>query len=306
MMKRSAAFIAAALLLLSGCAAKTSSEVTAQPPFWVAENEENGAVIYMLGTMHVGEKGVTYPEYITAAFESCDMVAVEIDTEHFSDDELLSASAQLLLRDGMTAKDCFGDDYDEVVSFLTEKGVYHRSMEIYIPYYWSSALTMLIAEDCGLSSDYGTESIFIDMAWEQNKKVIEIESLAEQYGMMAEIPMSVQVDTVLSGIGEENYAEQVTATREMYEDWLHFDTEGLESLNEELESVSAELDEDYEAFNDMMYIERQARMADFAARCLENGKKVFMMVGAAHFFIEDDIITLLEDSGYTVREIRAE
>ncbi len=302
MIKRSAALIAAALLLFTGCADKAPSEVIAQPPFWVAENEENGAKIYLLGTMHVGEKGITYPEYVTAAFESCDVVAVEIDTEHCSEDEMLSASTRLLMPDGITAKECFGEDYDEVVSFLTEKEVYHRSMEIFIPYYWGSALTMLIAEDCGLSPEYGTESIFIDMAWEQNKKIFEIESLAEQYGMMAEIPMSVQVETVLSGIGEENYAEQVAATRKMYEDWLNFDTEGLESLNEDMD----ELDEDYEAFNDMMYIERQQRMAKYAARCLERGEKVFMMVGAAHFYIEDDIITLLEDSGYTVRELRAE
>lgn len=306
MIRRAAAFAAAAIMLLTGCAESASEPVTAQPPFWVVENEDTGAVLYMLGTMHVGEKGIVYPEYVTAAFDSCDIVAVEIDTEHISEDEALSASALLLTSDGAAAKDSFGEHYDEVVAFLKEKGVYHSSMEIFIPYYWGTALTMLIAEDCGLSADHGTESIFIDRAWEQRKRVVEIESLSEQYAMMADIPVSVQVDTVLSGIGEENYAMQVEATRAMYEDWLRFDTEGLESLNDDMDGASAQLDEDYELFNDMMYVDRQKRMAEFAEGCLQSDEKVFMMVGAAHFYIEEDIITLLEDSGYTVREIRAD
>ena len=306
MIRRAAAFAAAAIMLLTGCAERSSEPVTAQPPFWVVENKDTGAVLYMLGTMHVGEKGIVYPEYVTAAFDCCDIVAVELDTEHISEDEALSASALLLMPDGAAAKECFGEHYDEVVAFLKEKGVYHISMEIFIPYYWGTALTMLIAEDCGLSSEYGTEAIFIDMAWDQKKQIVEIESLSEQYAMMADIPVSVQVDTVLSGIGEENYAMQVEATRAMYEDWLRFDTEGLESLNDEMEGASEELDEDYELFNDMMYIDRQKKMAEFAESCLQSGEKVFMMVGAAHFYIEEDIITLLEDSGYTVREIRAE
>lgn len=305
-MKRSAVLIAAVTLLLTGCSLSDGEKKTSvvQPPFWVAEHPESGAVIYMLGSMHVGEEGAVYPDYVTEAFESCSTLAVELDSDSYSYEELVSASKYLLMPEGLTAEQCFGDDYDKVVDFLKEKDVYHRTLEQFTPYYWASSLTMLIAEDCGLLSEYGTETVFRSMAKEQGKEIVEIESLSEQYAMMAEIPMSVQVETVLSGIGEENYAEQVAVTREMYEDWASFDSEGLESLDEEAEGVSQELQTDYIIFNDMMYNDRQKRMAEFAADCLENGEDVFMTVGAAHFFVGEDIISLLEQKGYIVREVR--
>ncbi len=291
-----------AVLLLTGCAPKQPAEtVIAQPPFWAAEHPGSGAVVYMLGSMHVGEDGIVYPEYVTSAFDSCDTVAVEVDVDGCTYEEIVSASRQLLMPDDTSAQECFGEDYGEVVDFLREMGVYERAMEEFIPYYWCSSLTLMMAEESGLSSDYGTESIFLARARAQDKQIAEIESIAEQYAMMADIPMDVQVQSVLDTVGDENYEAQVAATRQMYEDWLCFDEEELEQLNDD---GSGELPEGYDEFMRLMYLDRQMLMADYIADCLENGRDVFVIVGAAHFYIEEDILTLLEQQGYIIRPIR--
>ena len=297
--------IAAALcaaLLLTGCARRQEAEpVIAQPPFWSVQHPESGAVVYMLGSMHVGEEGIVYPEYVTAAFDESDTVVVEVDVDGCSYQELVSASRELLMPDDTSAEKCLGDDYDEVVEFLKEKGVYEKAMEEFIPYYWCSSLTLLMAADSGLSADHGTESLFLERAREQGKSVAEIESVAAQYAMMADIPMDIQVQSVLDCIGEENYAAQVEATREMYEDWLCFDVQALEQLNDD----NGEMTDSYAEFMRLMYLDRQVLMADCIADRLESGGDAFVIVGAAHFFIEEDILTLLEQQGYIVDEIRS-
>ncbi len=297
-----AAISALFLLIPCGCSAKQDTQpVTAQPPFWIAEHPESGAAVYMLGSMHVGEKGLLYPEYVTSAFDSSDIIAVEVDVDACTYQEIVEASRELLLPDDTSVEECLGEQYGEVVEFMRDKKVYEKAMEEFIPYYWCSALTLQISEDCGLSSEYGTESILLARARNQGKQIEEIESLSGQYAMMADIPMDVQVQTLLDTVGEENYAEQLTATRDMYEDWLYFDIDGLESLNDD---GADEAPEGYEEFMQLMYLDRQEHMAEYISGCLEDGSNAFVIVGAAHFFIEDDIITLLENSGYTVREIR--
>ncbi len=291
------------LLGAAGCSVGAPEPIQATPPFWEVTHPESGARLYLLGSMHVGEEGIAYPEYILSAFDSCDTVAVEVDTQNYEYSELVQASRWLLTPDSTSTAECLGESYELTVEFLKKKGVYQQALEEYIPYYWCSTLTMGIAEECGLSAEYGTEAIFLTMAGKQDKQIVEIESLEQQYSMMAAIPMEVQVQTLTQSIGDDNYAQQVEATREMYEDWLQFDEQGLEALNEDSIADSDSV-EGYEKFIELMYISRQQRMAAFAAECLESGEDVFMLVGAAHFYIEEDILTLLGNERYIIEEIR--
>ncbi len=299
--KRISALLAGALLLGCGCSAE--KEVLATPPFWVVENQENGATLYLLGSMHVGESGLVYPNYVLDAYSSCDTVAVELDTMDYERSELTAAAQYLLLPDGTTAEELLGDSYRDTVDFLKQRSLYDKSFEDVIPYFWCSSMAMDIAGKCDLYAAYGTEAHFLGMAHSDGKQIAEIESFAEQYAMMAEIPMEIQLMTLENSIGSENYAVQVQSTRELYEDWLYFDVEGLESLDDSSE-VPEELQESYAEFLDLMYNDRQSAMAEFALDCLDGGEDVFMLVGAAHFFVGEDIITLLEQNGYTATAIR--
>ena len=37
------------------------------PPFWVAEDEQTGAQVFLLGSMHAGTEDAVYPEYVMEA-----------------------------------------------------------------------------------------------------------------------------------------------------------------------------------------------------------------------------------------------
>lgn len=298
-----AALVLCTAMLLTGCADSASSQqAELTPPFWVAEDAGTGAKLYLLGSMHVGSRYAGYPEYVMQAFDESGVVAAELDVTQ-TGESAFEAAKLLLCPEGLTAADCFGEEYDSVVEFYKRKGLYSRTLDSYIPYFWGSYISVAAAEDCGLSSEYGTEEYFLSLAHEDGKEIVEIESYEEQYRMMSEIPMSVQVQAVTDSIGER-YDELVKETLSLYEAWAGFDEEALEALNISVyESISAEMSEDYAVFMDKVYFSRQELMADKAAELLQSGETAFMLVGAAHFYIEDDILTLLEADGYTITKI---
>ncbi|MGN0686970.1 MAG: TraB/GumN family protein [Oscillospiraceae bacterium] len=314
-MKRAAALLAL-LLLLTGCADGAASQPTELvPPFWLAEDTSTGNRLYLLGSMHVGESNTVYPDYVMDAYEQSTKILVEVDTKA-EDTEKSKGAEYLLCPEGTDARQYFGEDYDRAADFFGSKGIYRRSYDRYIPYFWASVVSTTAAAECGLYSEYGTESVFISLAHADGKEVVQIESYEEQYRMMSEIPMSVQLYSVLSCIGEDNYAEQLGSTRELYNAWATFDEAALGALNEDIyKDVPQELEADYGIFMEKMYYSRQRKMAQAAMDALaapaapaapESGSTSFMLVGAAHFFIEEDILTLLEKDGYRISEIRPE
>ena len=287
----------------------SAEKTVVTPPFWVVEDAKTGGTLYLLGSMHVGKPNTVYPDYVMEAYEACDTVAAEFDTVAANQDlqASMDAAEMLLCPDGKTAKDYFGDEYDEVVDFFTEKGLYYSMLDMYIPYYWASLLSVQIASDAGFDVSGGTEPYFLGKAHEDGKTIVEIESMEEQYEMIANIPMDIQVSSVTDCIGNTNYLLQQGSMQILYDAWSTFDEESLESLNDSGTVIPPEANaESYEKYFDLMYYDRQENMGEAAVEFLQSGEDVFMFVGAAHFYIEEDILTYIENAGYTVEAVDGE
>lgn len=312
--------IAAAALcctMLASCAGNTaqslpddtSAEETIEltPPFWVVKDNETGGVLYLLGSMHVGKENAVYPDYVMEAYDRCDTIAAELDTVAANSNLQASIDAlqYIMCENGTTAADYFGEDYGSVKDFFEEKNQPVYVLDYYVPYYWASSISVAAAADAGLDSQYGTENYFLDMAHEDGKYIVEIESLVEQYEMMGKIAMPLQVQLVMECVGEENYQLQTESISELYNAWSAFDEQYLELLDEEaIEIPDGVSHEDFDEYMSLMYYDRQQDMGEAAVKFLKNGSAVFMFVGTAHFYIEDDILTYLENAGYTVNAVR--
>ena len=120
--------------------------------------------------------------------------------------------------------------------------------------------------------------------------------------MMGEIPMSVQLQTLAECVGDDKISAQAQASAELYEAWSRFDEDYLGSMTvydpEEVTNV-----DDWQEYYDMMYTDRQKKMADFITDALKNGEQGFVFVGAMHYYAAPSIIYLLEQSGYEVTAI---
>ena len=300
-MRKALLCLLAALLLLTGCAAEPPEVLS--PPFWEALSPE-GERAWLLGSMHAGRKNTAYPEYILQAFDACESVICEVDTTALSGDEreLSECLSLLLCPSGTTARDLFGGDYDEIKSFFVKNGMYSPAYENYLPVLWTTALSNKTAEKCGLESALGTETLLLERAKSQGKTIIEAETARAQYEVLAASPVQLDVYT-LKTAAQNGFEAQKDSLNELYRAWAQFDGEALEGLLHE--DVPEEYAQDYADYCRAMYYDRQQVMA----QCLIGADKsggVFMFVGALHYYAEPDIITLLENEGWTVREVRGE
>lgn len=323
----SASAVIAAAIMLSGCVGTPESRSSASsepkspltvdltpeyengcitPPFWVVTAEETDAQIFLLGSMHAGKQDVKYPEYVLEAYRNSSYVAPEMDTVAFTGNiQLQRVCVGYLTLDGGTAADYIGDSYNETLDYFKKNGIYQSGMENTIPFYWASAASALVMERSGLESQYGTETIFLNLAYKDGKEIREIEGGESQYKMMGEIPMSVQLETLSQCVSDENIALQAEATEELYEAWSSFDDMYLSGLSVYKAEDVANPD-DWQDYYDMMYTERQKLMTDFIIDSLEAGEQGFVFVGTLHYYAEPSVISLLKEAGYSVEPIRPE
>lgn len=298
-MKRALAAAAAAILLLTGCAAKTPDTLT--PPFWLAVSPE-GEQAWLLGSMHAGKKNAAYPDYILEAFDACESVICEVDTIALEADsaELAECLSLLLCPDGTTARDMFGESYDGIKAFFVKNGMYSPAYERYLPVLWTTALSNKTADKCGLDGALGTETLLLERAKSQGKTIIEAESARAQYEVLAASPAELDMYTLETAV-QDGFAAQCESLEELYRAWSQFDGAALEGLLDE--DVPEEYADAYAEYCRAMYADRQEVMAQTLIGADKDGG-VFMFVGALHYYAEPDIITLLENEGWTVSEVR--
>lgn len=289
------AFISAALMLVAllfgGC--EKVEQKPADPPFITVSDDNTGGVVYMLGTMHVAENGVCYPDEIYKAIDECELVAVEVDLIALDKNNAKLNEAMKLLecKTGTTA-DILGEDYGKIKKFFAEKGLYNAVYDKYIPAVWNSQLSNKIAADCGYYAQNGTDRAVIKYAMEKGKKIFELESVYEQYKMNSEESEALQAYMLKASV-ETPYDEQLSVMRELYGAWSNGDLSALEKMLEG-DEVPEELSDDYDNYYAAMYTNRNRKMAQQISEWLSGGKKVFVAVGAMHFVAEPSILYYLE------------
>lgn len=316
-MKKLLKIAAAALLslVITGCStaknqplevdyAPQAGQDCVTPPFWVVDDADTGAQIFLLGSMHAGVKNAQYPDYILDAMRNSSWVAPEMDTVAFSRDYILQQKCvRYLMLDGVTARDVIGADYDSIVEYFRSRGIWQDGMESMCPFLWASAANPLVLEQAGLDTEYGTENVLLELAHKEGMKIREIEGGEAQYKMMGSIPMSVQLETLEQCASDDGIKAQAQDATELYKAWSSFDDEYFSGL-EVYDPAQVSDPDSWDAYYAMMYTDRQKLMSDFIISALKNGELGFVFVGTMHYYADPSVITQLEQAGYTVRAIR--
>lgn len=280
-----------------------SEENKVYPPFFKITDPGTGGTAYLLGTIHVGLENTVYPSEVYAALDECSALAVELDLPALEKDQakLMNAMMPLMLLDGTTTRDYLGEDYDRVLKFFRDNGMYVLGLEYYIPAMWENMISSKLAEDCGFDAMLGTDRHMLEYAKEHSMKIVELETAEEQYGVIAGEAMELQVYSLISSV-DADYEEMKDGLKELYRAWSVNDDAAFESM------VSAEgefpegLEDDYAAYYYAMYEGRQKNMAAYIESSLANGETVFVAVGAMHCYATPDILDFLE--GKTIEKVK--
>lgn len=316
--KKWLALLLAILLLLCSTACDSGSSrrdrddddgsSSAATPLLYRVTDSEGNVAWLFGSIHVGKKSYyPLPDYITDALEGSDGLAVEFDIVAFEEDVAgqTRALTKLVYRDGTTIRDHLSEEvYEQAVDTLEDLGIYMAAYDMYMPMLWSSLIdSSLLDEE---ATALGVDRHMIEMAYDLELPVIDVESADIQYGMMASFSEELQELLLMASVEGANDAEQyVDEVEDLMDMWYDGDAEALRAyLSSEGDGLSPEEQALYEEYNTKMRTERDQDMTDFVIDALEDGEELFVCVGAAHVVGDGGIVDQLLAKGYTVEEVK--
>ena len=286
----------------------TKTQIT---PLLYKVSDENGNCVWLFGSIHVG-KDYYYPlpDYVLSAYENADALAVECDIKAFESDVAAQTEAlmPLVYTDGTKISDHISEEvYEKAVEAMTEFELYASYMDMFSPILWYSLIDTSLVEKAGAEPDLGIDNYFLNDAYSSGKEILEVESVKFQYDMLANFSEKLQallLEEVLYYYENfDLYKEDIDTLMNV---WADGDSEEfaeyLLSEDDELETEEEKML--YEEYNNAMIVNRNIGMADFAEDAIENGKEVFICVGAAHVVGEGAMADLLTKRGYNVEIIR--
>ena len=159
----------------------------------------------------------------------------------------------------------------------------------------------------GLSPELGIDQHFMELAHAQGKEIIEIESSASQYDALNRIPDMAYEFLFSSYLYQpgETAGDSLKAT---YDAWksgalqASMEIIGEEAAAGDASGYGSAISEYYR----ILFTERNAVMTDAAESYLDDGKKVFLTVGAEHLLGSEGVVALLEADGYHLSQLGGE
>lgn len=284
-------------------------EATSTPLLYRVSDEE-GNEIWLFGSIHVGiEDYYPLPDYVMDAFADSEALAVEFDIVDFERrlGAQMKALQALIYTDGTTIQDHIPADlYEKALAIVKENKLYNKAFEMYVPMMWVSLIENILMELAEVDTSLGVDRYMIELAYECDKPVLDVESAEFQYGMMAGFSEELQGYLLEQSVSSFDAPEEYIAEiEEMVVLWsLGNEEEFAAVVSKQPEFSTAEEAALYEEYNNAMIYERNRNMTAYAVEALENGEELFICVGAAHVVGQGALAENLRELGYTVEIVR--
>lgn len=262
---------------------------------------------WLLGTMHVTDPRVTnLPAEAKTAFDGSAVVVLESD-------EILDqqkAAARLMATPDLlyfAGKESISDYLNPDEKKLLEDGLMKRGMPFNAVVKMKPwMLTSMVAlPSCELSRK--AQGIpFLDMKLAKDglamgKQIKGVETMAEQLNVVAGLPMSFHVKSLIGTVKYPEYtADMMETTLKLYlrgDIGLVFPAGAYFAPEKNAEDFK-----DMALFEDRLIRMRNHTMADRAEPILAEGN-VFMAVGALHLVGDEGVVELFRKKGYTVTAV---
>ena len=276
-------------------------------PLLYKVTDGDGDVVWLFGSIHVGTPDYyPLPDYVLDAFDGSDALAVEADIVAAEENpyELAGVMAKMLYADGTTIADHISPElYEKAVGILTLEGQYMALIDLYQPVIWWNLIENALITHSQLDAMLGIDRYMIGLAKDSGKELLEVESAQFQMEMLGAFSEELQI-FLLEQIVESYYAmdEYLADLDVMAQLWKSGDEAAFEAYlaDSDTEELTEEEMALYAEYTAALITNRNLSMTEYAQARLEEGKEVFICVGAAHVVGEGAMAQLLEQAGYTV------
>ncbi len=273
--------------------------VSAQAPqkhFLWSVTDAKGAVVYLLGSLHVLTPGF-YPlsPDIEKAFEASKVLVEEVDLDEMNNPAaLLPIMGKAMFTDGRTLDQVVSTaTYAEVTKRAEKAGIPMPAMQRMKPWMAAVALTVPLLQAAGFDTNLGVDKHFFDKAKAAGLERRGLETVTYQLDRFDQLSPALQEEVLVSTMAELD--TQVANVTEVATAWASGNTGTIERL---LLTSMLESPELYQR----LLVERNQNWLSHIDTCLQQDARCFVVVGAAHLVGPHGVPALLQKKGYKVEQ----
>lgn len=257
---------------------------------WKIYGNELKDTSFLYGTMHTkDERAFNFKEEVLVAFDKASIYAMELNIDSINQTELIN---ELIMDSTSSLKSLLSNkNYQLAENYFKDSiGISLFFFDKIAPIYTTQLVT---ANDLGAQKEEAMDLYFHEKAKDQKKKIVGLETAAEQINAFNSIPYNIQAKELIKAVKAaykgENELDNIIAI------YIEEDLDKLLQL-----STTNSSNKKYSTIiNDIFIDKRNKTMAKRAeALILENC--VFIAIGAAHLPGENGVIELLRKNGYLV------
>jgi uncharacterized protein len=283
-----------ALGLALQCVAGAATPATApKNTLWSIKGRENK--VYLVGSMHMLRASDALPPAIDAAYKDAESLLMEIDMDNLDPmaNQKVAMELGMLPEDKSLESQLDAASYAKVVAYAREVGLDERFLNRFQPWFAAVTLTQLNLIKVGFEANSGVEMRLTARAAKDRKEIRGLETLDEQLGLLAKLPLEQQREFLLFSVEDGSRAR--TEIDKMVSAWRKGD----------VKSLSALLSEGFEKYPDLyrpLTVERNRKWIGRIEDLLDDKEDYLVVVGALHLVGTDSVIDLLQKKGYKVQQ----
>ncbi len=247
---------------------------------------------YVFGTIHIEDPRVlALPDAVVSALAAADTFVMELKPDLSSLTQLGSA---MLYSDGDDLEQVLGKGlFARAVKALAERGIPETTARRMKP--WAVLVTLNVPKpETGMVLDI----VLYMKAVQQGKRIQGLESSEEQVSVLADLPLSMQIDLIRESLDNQSLVDEVH--QRLVDAYLARDLDAMQTLNDQAMAMTDAGTRDL--VNARLVTDRNQRMVQRMLPSLQEGT-AFVAVGALHLPGPEGILRLLEQRGYTVTKV---
>jgi uncharacterized protein YbaP (TraB family) len=286
------------LFALALMAAAAGAEPAAGGKIFLWEVRSGAHSVYVFGSLHVARSDFyPLPKPVEDAYRQADEVVVEVD---ISDQAKLAKSLPMLT---YTAPDSLDQHVSpavwkqlEAASTASQQDV--STIKPLKPAALASVLMLGVLATHGYDPQAGIDLHFIHEAHTDHKKIVELESIDFQAGILGGLS-DEEGDAMLGEtLQESRSGELVRAVDQLAAAWKAGDAETVGRLLRESNKDAAS-----KRVFAKLFDERNAPMADRIATIAAGSEHALIVIGAGHLAGQGNVLELLKAKGLQVRQL---
>ena len=302
-------FIVCVTICLSACSGtKKMADMTPDSKHFLWKVSDENSSVWVLGSIHLADSTL-YPlaPVIDSAFTQAEELAVELN---MNDDEVVKevgeqSAARGVLAEGSLRDLLPQDMWNAVDSLCTVWNVPVVMIEKMRPWLAATTLSSVAFVQAGLDPEYGIDFVLLDRAASDGKDIVGLETAEEQISALADTTESDSAGVYYLKTTLHEISEFESLVSNLMKAWKTGDDEMLARLLDqdgESDDESQQSDLKFkDEFEQRIYLNRNAKMAESIAGFLRENRNVFVVVGVAHLALEkDNVIDTLRKRGFKI------